>query len=597
MAQFQHVIITTKGQVLMAKMMAGVGNIHFTKINTSSKVYTNDQLEGLISLADIKQSTLVSKVTRENDATIKVEGVINNTFLTTGYFCQTVGIYANDPDEGEILYGITIVNGQADYISAFNGTTSTGIKFELVIGVGTSENVTLQVNPAAVAMQSDITLINENLEDLRGYIGYNRPDILGVKVNFVNKKFTRLAGAIGLTPGADFDNFIAYQRKRCNIANNGYISAYFGDGGYVEDGYSRDTFNPDIPEDLQVQVMVEQQPLYYKIIPLIMIPYKKNQWAVIEACFYISDKPIAGFKLPDAFQGKASPIYLAAYEGSRFIASAYGSGEYETENEIDPQNEYYTVDPWSDKLCSIANAPVLLAGRDGLIDDFESSLMFGQLALNRRHSDGGMGAIVNNPHIWQVSTIQHLFVTQLLFLIEYASFNSREAIGAGVNNANTAKTGCTSSLGNASGTAQGLEGYAVSYRGEENLWGNTFQYLEQSIDKGVTTVAGQNIGDNVDIYLPVSTPFDETAGVGHISKFIQSNKVFLPAELEGDSNLPIGDMCEIYEYNTQLLRGGFHPAFHGLFSVSGGRVSMGEFNPVRTSARLVYAPSNIMILQ
>ena len=67
MAQFQNVVITTKGQALMAKMMAGVGNIQFTKINTSSQVYTAEQLESLTALANVKQTTLVSKVTRTNN--------------------------------------------------------------------------------------------------------------------------------------------------------------------------------------------------------------------------------------------------------------------------------------------------------------------------------------------------------------------------------------------------------------------------------------------------------------------------------------------------------------------------------------------------
>ena len=156
MAQFQNIITTAKGQALMAKMMAGVGNVQFTKIQASSGVYAAEQLEGLTELADVKQTTLVSKVTRTNNTTVKIEGAVNNIALTEGYDCQTVGVLALDPDEGEILYGVTIVIGQADYIPAFNNVTSTGLRFKLVLTVGNAANVSLQVDPAAVAMADDL---------------------------------------------------------------------------------------------------------------------------------------------------------------------------------------------------------------------------------------------------------------------------------------------------------------------------------------------------------------------------------------------------------------------------------------------------------
>lgn len=167
MANYQKVIITQKGQALMTKMMAGVGNVQFLKILTSSQIYTMEQLEGLSSLENIKQTTLVSKVTRTSATAIKIEGAINNADLTAGYLCQTVGMTALDPDEGEILYGVTITS-QADYIPPFNNVTMTGIKFELVLTVGNASNVTLEVNPAALVT---VQQLNDAVELLRSEIG------------------------------------------------------------------------------------------------------------------------------------------------------------------------------------------------------------------------------------------------------------------------------------------------------------------------------------------------------------------------------------------------------------------------------------------
>src|SRR5690606_41455783 len=45
-------------------------------------------------------------------------------------------------------------------------------------------------------------------------------DVYGVEIDFVNNKFTRLAGAVGKTPGADFDSINAFGgRRRCNLAD------------------------------------------------------------------------------------------------------------------------------------------------------------------------------------------------------------------------------------------------------------------------------------------------------------------------------------------------------------------------------------------
>ena len=104
MAEFSKLVITDKGQALLAKMIAGTGNIEFTKVCTSSKQYQLSQLQGLASLAEVKQTALISKVTRTNEVAIKVEAAFTNTDLTAGYYMRALGLYAVDPNAGEILY-------------------------------------------------------------------------------------------------------------------------------------------------------------------------------------------------------------------------------------------------------------------------------------------------------------------------------------------------------------------------------------------------------------------------------------------------------------------------------------------------------------
>lgn len=59
---------------------------------------------------------------------------------------------------------------------------------------------------------------------------------LGLRADFVNNVFTRLGDAVGLNGGSDFDGFAMYQRRRCNLADNGTVNAYYGDSGFKVDG-------------------------------------------------------------------------------------------------------------------------------------------------------------------------------------------------------------------------------------------------------------------------------------------------------------------------------------------------------------------------
>ena len=75
--------------------------------------------------------------------------------------------------------------------------------------------------------------LRENLADIESYIGYNSKDIYGLEADFDNLIFTRLAAAVG----ANFDTVAPWKDiRRCNLADDGTVNAYYGDTGYIEDG-------------------------------------------------------------------------------------------------------------------------------------------------------------------------------------------------------------------------------------------------------------------------------------------------------------------------------------------------------------------------
>ncbi len=163
MAEFSRLVITNKGQALLAKMMTGEGNVEFTKISTSDMEYTLEQLEALTEFSGVKQTVSVAKVTRTNGVAVTIEAIFNNLELTQGYHMRALGVYAIDPDDGEILYAVTAEMSGCCYMPAYNGVTVSGACIKLVTTVGNAENVSLEVDPGVYATVGEIKELRETV--------------------------------------------------------------------------------------------------------------------------------------------------------------------------------------------------------------------------------------------------------------------------------------------------------------------------------------------------------------------------------------------------------------------------------------------------
>ena len=595
MSEFRQLIITNKGQALMAKLIAGTANVTFTKVAASSTTYDDSQIPALTALSNIKQQVAVSKVTRINSVAVQVDAAMENSALTTGYYMNSLGLYANDPDDGEILYAVAGANVGA-YMPPYNGITVSGAYLKLVTTVSNASNVSMTVDPAAVATVGDINALQAEITDIQSYIGYTDADIYGVEVDFKNKKFTRLAGAVGKTPGDAFDDIKAFGgRRRCNVTDAGKVIAYYGDAGYSETGALTSAINigdNNYPVGTKVQVMVEQPKFYYKVVPLELEKIQGGKgFHMRKARYYVSDTMKAGFKLHPAFikDGKEKNfIYLSAYEGCTYDTSA---SAYKL-------NDAQDVDWTNDVLASIANAKPT----SGLTQSGATRNGFRTIAAKR-----GSG--------WSQQTIQSVAAVQILFLVEYASFNIQEKLGAGVTTKTddgttsmTEITGATTTLGNKSGQVINTNGYSVvAYRGEENPFGNLWKWVD-----GINTNNGSTFaeGDTGTIYVADhgfkdnsgDAPYHEVGfssvylGWSYISAFGYAEDddwLFYPTEGKGNSSLPVGDCGQVVNpgWRVAMLGSGWNDgSSSGLFYLfvyndSGGRTRA-------VGGRLLYVPDD-----
>lgn len=556
MAQFRTMILTDRGRNLISKIIAGSSGVAFTKVALSSQSYADGNIPALTALGSVKQTVEVSRVTKLSTAAVKIEAAIDNTKITEGYTLNSIGLYAVDPDLGEILYGVSGA-AVAGYVPAYNGVTVSGIYINLTTSVSNADNVSLVVNPAATATIADIQSLQEQISDLQAFIGYTDDTIFGVEVDLKNKAFTRLAGAVGKTPGAPFDGIQAFGgRRRCNLTNDGKVVAYYGEAGYSETGKLTSTVG-DFPAGTIVQTMVEQPRFYYKVVPLEVEKIADGDgWHMRKARYYVSDTPHTGFKLHPAFivNGvEKDKIYLSAYEASLYDTSA---GAYILD-------DAQVADFSADMLASIANAKPI----SGLTKDLTRANTRA-LAHNR-----GAG--------WEQMYCATASATQMLMLIEYATLNMQTAIGSGAVNkaddgaSNMAEpSGATTNLGNASGTAVNTNGIQfVTYRGEENLWGNIWAWVDgMNINaNGIHKlyVADHDFADRKmdDNYL--DTGLTLAKANGYISAFGYNEPfdwLFVTTEVAGNSSVPVGDyFWQNYTYADVMVA-----LLGGLWNAGGG---------------------------
>lgn len=432
------------------------------------------------------------------------------------------------------------------------------------------DTATITGNNALQALQSENSSAASNIEelksenfnsqeilsgvaDLRAYLGLTADDIVGLQVDYKNKSFKRLAGAANLTPGSDFDKFSMYGgRKRCNVADDGTINAWYGDEGYTEDGSNG-------------QVMVYEPKFYYLVCPVEYDPIDTTGigYHLRKANYYVSEKPRPGFRLHPAFydaSGKEIDYYLtSAYEGSIYDTSA---AAYLLQDE-------QVMSSAEDKFSSIAGARPASGSSQNL-----TRTEIEKMAQNRGTN-------------WHGDLIKQISAEQLLMIIEMGVMELQTPIGQGVialpyttgddtTSSYAAVTGSTASLGNGTGRAEKTTTYeggkateytvngktSICWRGKENFWGNIWKFAygisiwgNGKMDGGQPYICSdfefaenKNSGNYEPAGFTVAPKEGYISAMGYSTKF---DWLFIASETLGNSSLPVGD----YTYLTQNLNG------------------------------------------
>lgn len=160
----QNLVITNLGEELTAKLIAGTTTAAFKRVAASEHDYSGVDLRSLTELADVRQTAFVSSVTRSDLTMIEIMAAMDNSNLTTGYYTRALGVYAEDSAGNEILFAVSIEPVNPSYLPPFSGKTVSSITYRMNIKVDNSEQVQIEVNPAAYPTVEQLNGVKATVE-------------------------------------------------------------------------------------------------------------------------------------------------------------------------------------------------------------------------------------------------------------------------------------------------------------------------------------------------------------------------------------------------------------------------------------------------
>lgn len=149
MGAFINNDMTVAGLLVLAKGIAGQ-KINFTRIVMGDGYLEEGQqprtLEGVISPRAVVD---ISKIKINGDGTVAIGGIFTNKDEDNGFYYRELGLYADDPEAGEVLYCYGNSGDLAEWIPPTGGSTVLEKTIDIITAIGTAANVTAYINPGA----------------------------------------------------------------------------------------------------------------------------------------------------------------------------------------------------------------------------------------------------------------------------------------------------------------------------------------------------------------------------------------------------------------------------------------------------------------
>lgn len=578
MGSYNTAVITTVGQALLTSVLGAQGTMTFTKLQTSSYAYASGtDLSALTSLNNVEQEANVGSATIVDSTHIAADATISNSGISTEYNANTLGIFASD-GINEVLFAVSTAV-TPDVIPVDQGGTPSTYKYNFTLAVSSTSDITISavgnIDASDVAYDNTNSwLTSTNVQNAIDEIASNVKRKANVTPSATTVSVSNATPTATVTFTTNSDGAVSVLSSDSAVAtasvsgstvtitgvSNGtavitistretdnYTAAYadvtvtstlaevFGVSwdGTSTTAWSRTdaaaTFTDPVPavsngngsspfdeispwkdikrvEDTNAGTLVEIPKFYYK-------------WTVSGATLklQISPDPVEGFSVAPAFmdrgdgKGERDVVYVGAYHCA--------TSTYKSTTGVKPQ----------------ANLTRATA----------------------RTYIGNLGT-----DIYQIDYAM-LMTIWMLYLVEYANWNSQATIGYGCGNgSSTENMGSTDGMTYHTGTnAANRTTYGhVRYRYIEDLWGNVYDWCDGIYFSGADIYVIKNPSSFSDSTGGTKVGTRPTA-VGYVSAWAQSavsgyDWFMYPSAVAGSNSTYVPDYCYYSASGVVLCVGG-----------------------------------------
>lgn len=146
-------VLTKKGRALQAKAEAGTPLV-FTRVKMGDGQLKDQIVDNLTNLISPKKELNINSVKAEGDGLCRVRTHLTNIAQAVGLFVYEIGLFALDPDEGEILYGYASAY-EPDFLPPEGGSTLINHQFDIMVIVGNATNISATIDVDGYVSQAD----------------------------------------------------------------------------------------------------------------------------------------------------------------------------------------------------------------------------------------------------------------------------------------------------------------------------------------------------------------------------------------------------------------------------------------------------------
>ena len=187
MAAFPKMTLTNAGQALQTKVLAGA-TLTFTRIVLGDGQLNGQPIAPLTALISQKATVEVDSVRVVNTSTAQVAGFFSNADISTGFWWRETGVFAQDPDVGEVLYGYTNAGDAGDYIPTVADTrVEKYIYCSIAVASATTVDITIPSSDTYIPMSQKGNAGGVATLDSGGKVPEDQlPDLVAQNVSYTN---------------------------------------------------------------------------------------------------------------------------------------------------------------------------------------------------------------------------------------------------------------------------------------------------------------------------------------------------------------------------------------------------------------------------